>query len=241
MVHDEIAPAGAAASDINTVDQNDRWSILRTSAGRTIAVARSLTAAGFDVWTPIRTIKRPAPGQARRLVLGTRRVMIEVEVAILPGFVFARAPQIEDLARIAIDPASLHPAFSVFHHAGCVPEIKPAGLAGLRAAEAEAAAQAQAERDAETREAVRRERAEQLRTQSARMKALRRERKDFSPGDEVGVADMPALAGLPGIVEVSTGTAAVINFGGSLSMKVEAWRVFPFALLEQKGHNPIAA
>lgn len=221
--------------------REDRWCILRTSEGRTLPLARSLETAGFEVWTPVRFIKRPAPGQARRVVLGVRRRTVEVEVPILPGFVFARAPQMEALARVSFDPLSEHPQFSVLQRAGWLPEISDASIAGLRAAEAEALAQAQVEREAASRDEARRARAEQMRTQRDQLKVLRRERKDFSPGDEVGVVNMPALAGLIGTVETSTGTAAVINFGGALSMKVEAWRVFPFALLEQKGNTHIAA
>lgn len=219
----------------------DRWCILRTSAGRTLPLARALAAAGFEVWTPMRIINRPAPGQARRLVLGVRRHMIEVEVPILPGFVFARAPHMEMLSHLSLDPASEHPSFSVFQHAGRAPEVSDASIAGLRVAEAEAAAITEAARQAATRDEERRARAEQLRTRRAQMMALKRERKELGEGDKVGVADMPALAGLIGTVETSTGTAAVINFGGTLSMKIEAWRVIPVALLEQTGNTHIAA
>ncbi|WP_380925447.1 hypothetical protein [Sphingomonas leidyi] len=221
--------------------REDRWCILRTSAGRTLPLARSLAAAGFEVWTPMRVIKRAAPGQARRLVLGVRRRMVEVEVPILPGIVFARAPHMEALAYLSLDPASEHPSFSVFQNAGRAPEVSDASMVGLRAVEAEAAAFTDAEREAASREEARRARAEQLRTQNAQMRALRRVKKEFSRGDQVVIADMPALAGLTGTVEVSTGTAATIHFGGSLRMKIEAWRVFPAALLEQRGKTHIAA
>jgi hypothetical protein len=69
------------------MDTAGTWCILRTSGGRTVPLARSLAAVGFEVWTPVRTIRRPAPGQGRRLVMSQRRKLIDVDLAILPGFV----------------------------------------------------------------------------------------------------------------------------------------------------------
>lgn len=242
MVHDKIAPRGAApiASDASG-REDDYWCILRTSGGRTGALAKSLAGAGFDVWSPMRTIKRPAPGQRRALVLGTRRRMIEVEVPILPGFVFARARHLNPLAHLAADPAHQHPPFSIFRFAGRAPLVHDRSVSGLRDAEALAETMAQAERDAESREAARRVRAEHLRTERARRKALRSERKDFAEQADVVVAEMPALAGVVGKVVRSKGAAVTIDFGGALIMKVEAWRVFPAALQTPEAHTGIAA
>lgn len=149
---------------------------------------------------------------------------------ILPGFVFAAEGALIDLARLADDPMGPHPAFSVFQFAGRVPMVAEASVAGLRDAETVAAAEIQAVRDAETREAARRLRAEQQRTDRARRKALRRERRDFAVDQEVAVEEMPAMAGVTGKIVTSNGTSAIIDFGGSLIMKVEAWRVIPNAL-----------
>lgn len=206
------------------------WCILSTSGGRTLPLARSLAKAGVEVWTPTRTIRRPAPGQRRRLVMGQRRKMIEVDVAILPGFVFARADRLDDLAAIAHDPMSRHPAFTVFQVAGRVPLVADASIAGLREEEERAAAFAQSLRDAETREEARRRRAEFMRTEKARRAALRRERREFAIGANVEVVEMPSMAGMVGRVIASTGTAATIDFGGAFPMQVEAWRVIPSAL-----------
>jgi len=206
------------------------WCILSTTGGRTLPLARSLAAAGLEVWTPTRTIRRPAPGQRRRLHMGQRRKMIEVDVAILPGFVFARAAHLDDLARAAIDPASRHPLFVVFQLAGRAPMVSDASVAGLREEEERAAALAQALRDADTREEARRARAEQMKTERARRAALRRERRDFAVGVQVEIAEMPSMAGMVGRVTLSNGTTATIDFGGALPMKVEAWRVIPSAL-----------
>ena len=206
------------------------WCILSTTGGRTPPLARSLAKAGLEVWTPTRTIRRPAPGQRRRLHMGQRRKMVERDLAILPGFVFARAAHLDDLARIALDPASQHPAFIVFQLAGRAPMVSDASITGLRAEEEAAATAIQALRDADTRDEARRQRAEQMRTERARRAALRRERRDFAINDRVEVEEMPSMAGMVGKIVASTGTTATIDFGGAFPMKVEAWRVIPSAL-----------
>lgn len=206
------------------------WCILSTSGGRTLPLARSLANAGIQVWTPTRTIRRPAPGQRRSLVLGRRRKMIEVDLAILPGFVFARASHLDQLAGLALDLTHQHPVFSIFQMAGRAPLVSDASVDGLRAEEAAAAAAVQGLRDADTREEARRQRADQMRTERARRAALRRERRDFTIGEPVEVEEMPSMAGLVGRVIASSGTMATIDFGGPFPVKVEAWRVIPYAL-----------
>lgn len=218
-----------------------RWAILQTGSARTLPLCRSLIDAAIEVWTPVRTVWRPAPGQRRRLALGLRRDMVETDVPILPGFVFARAQYLDELARVALSPATCHPSFSIFQCAGRAPLVGDASIAGLRAAEAEAAASAQAYRDSQSREAERRARAEQMRTDRARRKALRSQRKDFGIGESVAVIDMPAMAGIVGRVTKSNGATATIDFGGSLIMNIEAWRVIPSALLEPDALTGIAA
>lgn len=209
-----------------------RWIILQTSSARTIPLFRSLRDDGIDSWTPVRTIWRPAPGQRRRLVMGQRRKMHEVDAPILPGFVFAGAQHVDELVAAALAPVSRHPAFAIFQIADRAPIVGETAIAGLRRAEAEAAADAQARRDAQSRDEARRARAEQMRTDRERRKALRRERRDFAPGERVAVIDMPAMAGMTGEVRRSSGTMATIDFGGSLIMQVEAWRVVPSALMD---------
>lgn len=206
------------------------WCILSTSGGRTLPLARSLAKAGLEVWTPTRTIRRPAPGQRRRLHMGQRRKMIEVDIAILPGFVFARAVHLDTVVGIVLDPASQHPAFTVFQLGGRAPLVSDASFAGLRTEEEAAAVAIQAQRDADTREKARRQRAELMRTERARRAALRRERRDFAIGEKVEINEMPSMAGMIGRVTASTGTTATIDFGGAIPMKVEAWRVIPYAL-----------
>lgn len=201
------------------------WCILQTSGPKTLPLAKSLAAAGFGVWTPTRTIRRPAPGQRRALALGRKRKMVEVQVPILPGFVFAPADAVDDLARAAADTAEPHPRFALFTVSGDVRTVTECSIVGLREAEAAAEEAAQAERDAETREEAQRLRAERMRTERDRLKMLKRERKAFDLGQEVLVIDAPAFAGIVGKVVTSDGATATVDFGGTLTMKVEAWRV----------------
>lgn len=111
------------------IDRGQRergWCILRTSPGRTLPLARSLAAAGFEVWTPKMTIYRRRPRSQRR---------IECEAPIMPTFVFARANRVRDLARVSALPVNPHPAFSIFRHGGGVPLVGDQEIVGLRAAE----------------------------------------------------------------------------------------------------------
>jgi hypothetical protein len=88
-----------------------------------------------------------------------------------------------------------------------------------------------AEREAETRAVARLERAERFRTERARLKALKRERKDLPPATLVTVAEMPALDGMEGAVVSSDGKSAIVNFGGAVNWHIEAWRLMPVAAL----------
>lgn len=108
------------------IDLGGKWCILRTGGQRTIALMRSLTAAGIDAWTPIESRKR------RR---ARSKAVIEIEAAMMPTFVFARADRAADLARVRVDPASPHPAFSLFHYQGRVPLISNAEVERLRTLE----------------------------------------------------------------------------------------------------------
>ncbi|WP_288935544.1 hypothetical protein [uncultured Sphingomonas sp.] len=204
-----------------------RWCILRTSAGRTLALTDDLVAAGIPAWTPRRVVKRPAPGNARRYVVGRRRVMVEVTVAILPGFVFANADHLNAIFALSALPPGSFPAFSILRLGERVPLVGSAQIKGLATAETDAAAEIAAVRDAESREQARRIRAEQLGTERAKRKALRREAKSFVTGTQVEVTDMPALAGMRCTILESNGTTAKVHVGGSLTIAIEAWRIVP--------------
>lgn len=210
------------------------WCILRTSGGRTLALAASLNAAGLEAWTPVRTFKRQKQGS--RLRLDGRRITVEIDAPILPTFVFARAAHLLDLEAAASDPTNEHPPFSVFHHAGRIPLVADREVAGLQEAERAAAASIREQRYAETREEADRIRIAALKTERARMRALRAaeaeqrnmlraERRDFAEGERVRVDDAPAMLGMSGVVISSDGRTAMVCFGGLLTMKIEAWQL----------------
>lgn len=199
-----------------------RWCILRTSGPKTVAVAEALTAAGFMVWTPVKTIRR---------VLSKGRPTerkVEQQVPILPTFIFALAFELPAIASAREEPDSALPAFSIFRHAGRIPLVAGADVAGLRAEEEWHAEQHRAWLEAEDRAAARRVRAEAMRTERDRRKMLRRERRDIPVDTKVGVKEMPAFDGIVGVVTSSDGKSAKVTFGGTLEWTVEAWRLNPF-------------
>jgi len=207
-----------------------RWAILRTSGGQTLPLMRSLCEAGFDVWSPAKPIRRTIRAKTPS---GTR--LIETEVPILPTFVFANDRDLSALGDIAALSISPHPAFSVFRYGGRIPIVGDAEVRGLREEEARVVALHQAIRDAESYAEGEKIRIAAIKSEAARRRAtkemerqqraaLRSTRKTFEPGAEVEVSEMPALAGVAGVVETSDGAHAWVRFG-SHSWKIEGWRL----------------
>ncbi len=207
-----------------------RWVILRTSGGQTLPLMRSLREAGFDVWSPAKPIRRTIRAKTPS---GTR--LIETEVPILPTFVFANSHELtplEDIAALSISP---HPAFSIFRYGGRIPIVGDGEVSGLREEEGRVVALNQAIRDAESYAEGEKIRIAGMKSEAARRRAtkeLEREQrsarrstsKTFEPGAEVEVAEMPALAGVAGVVEATDGVHAWVIFG-SHSWKIEGWRL----------------
>jgi hypothetical protein len=118
-----------------------KWCILRTSAGRTLGVAKALADAGFEVWTPSEMQLRRAPRS---------RTKRERMIPLIPTFVFARADRLTDLIALSKKPSQNYqywdaeerrmmargvPYFSVFRHLDRYPLITDASLEALRQAE----------------------------------------------------------------------------------------------------------
>ena len=223
-----------------------RWCILRTSGGQTLPLARSLRAAGFDVWTPERTLRRFMPAKT---ISGKR--LVETQVPILPTFVFASEDRLEELAEAAGDRASAHPAFSIFCHAGRVPLVSHGSVAGLREEEAreaatiaeiraaESHAEAERIRVAAIKSASARRRAEQA-AERQRLSALRAQRCAVALKSKVEVVDVPALVGVTGILEEVEGSYARVRFG-TQSWKIDGWRVIPSTLHDNTALRSLAA
>lgn len=208
-----------------------RWIILRTSGGQTLPLMRSLRAVGVDAWSPARTIRRVL----RRGRPSEQR--FEIDVPILPTFVFAREEQIATIADAASEPSGQHPAFSLFRHGGRIPLVADSEIAGLRGEEERQAATMQAMRDAETHEAAEVIRIAAIKSEGARLRAtkemerarlaeLRAHRVTLLPGAGVEVEEMPAMAGVVGVVESIDGSVALVRFG-SQSWKIDGWRLSP--------------
>jgi hypothetical protein len=187
-------------------ETSNRWCILRTSGPSTLPLTLSLRAAGYDVWTPTLTLRRRRPRS---------KAKIERDAPILPTFVFARAHHAADLMRLRALPVSPHPAFSVFRHGGRIPLIGDAQIGGLREEEERLAAERDAERDQERRAA-------EVNARRQRVAELRAAAQSFPVGSRVTVAQ-DAFAGMMGVVERGKGRAPVVNFGGGMSVTIEAW------------------
>ena len=121
--------------------REEDWIILQTSSAATIGLAQSLAEVGYDVWTPI---------EMRQRLVGAKREEIEQEVAIIPGYVFARYDRMADLLQLSRSPSlnyrvwdagkrsmvtKGHPYFSLFRMHGHIRGQSERGLAPLRALE----------------------------------------------------------------------------------------------------------
>jgi transcription antitermination factor NusG len=165
-----------------------KWCILRTSAARTLNVVKSLNGAGIGAWSPRRTIER------RR---GVSRARYEVEVPILPTFIFVPADFTDDVRRIVALPNSPHPAFSLFIYRDAIPLILDNELYRIREEE-----------------------------ERFRVRVQKTKRFDFSQGDGVRVDDAEsAFLGMSGVVESCDGKRAWVKFAGNFRVNIGAWKL----------------
>lgn len=102
------------------------WMILRMSSRATLPVIASLTAAGFEVWTPVEVSTRRVP---------RANVKRRVTLPLLPSYGFARADRLVELMSVASDPQHQHGDFRVMHDDRRVPLVADASLEPLRLAE----------------------------------------------------------------------------------------------------------
>lgn len=202
-------------------DMDDRWCILRTGGARTLPLAASLAAVGFEAWTP---------QQVTYIAPTKRKPAAQRAAPIVPTFVFVRSQHVDDLFRCHALAVSPHPAFSILQVAGRVPLIGGRSLAALREEEARAQRMFDALAEARDRDHARRLRADQLRTEQARRKALRTETKTIDAGAAVAVTDAPAFAGMVGKIISGDGRSYIVGFGGSVQWKIEAWQLVPVAV-----------
>ena len=179
----------------------DGWCILRTGGQRTVALARSLSEAGFEAWTPI---------QIRFREKTRRKPAEERAMPILPTFVFARARHLVDLNRLTRADIHPHPQFSIFRYQGVPPIISDQRISGLREAEAAAIKVADARRRSDAGKALK-DAKDQLRRALPKGKSI----------------DMPTgpFAGFTGVVESSTRKEAWVILPGGFRLKIDTWLV----------------
>jgi transcription antitermination factor NusG len=104
-------------------DMANYWIVLETRAQKTLALADSLRVAGYEVWAPVRAVKKRLPRS---------NVKREIVVSMLPRYVFARGSQIFDLFAEAANPIANHPQFRVAKWAGIVPRIPDRDFEAMR-------------------------------------------------------------------------------------------------------------
>ncbi|MES2904530.1 MAG: hypothetical protein V4696_10130 [Pseudomonadota bacterium] len=107
------------------------WCILRTSGSKTLRLAETLRADGYDAWTPVetRTIRVPRANVRRT-----------IQLPIMPSYVFARVYHLIDLLELAAMPVKprrqanepSHASFSVLHVHDKIPLVSDLSLDGLR-------------------------------------------------------------------------------------------------------------
>lgn len=88
-----------------------------------MAVAQSLRDAGYEAWAPTKVIQKRRPRSTQRR---------EVTLAVLPGYVFAKAVHLTDLLVEASRPVSRFPKFTVFRYCGRIPLVSERSLDNLR-------------------------------------------------------------------------------------------------------------
>jgi transcription antitermination factor NusG len=107
------------------------WCILRMASADTLRLAKSLTDAGLQVWTPVeRKVARSRLDRSR----------IHREAALMPSYVFGRVEHVNELLRLAMmQTRREHARFSVFRYQGGIPLIADGQLDALRDEEGRAA------------------------------------------------------------------------------------------------------
>lgn len=176
---------------------HNRWCILRTGSVSTLPLAKSLTDAGYEVWTPLEIHERRSPKTRKRE---------EVTAALMPSFVFARSLHLADLIDLSRSPTlnyqvwdkeqrrmvtKGHPVFRLFRSDGGYPTVSDRELQPLRIAE--------------------------------KRTAPKPAGKVFNTGDRIKLTE-GGFAGLSGIVERTQGAFALVAFPGfNIPVKIATW------------------
>lgn len=102
------------------------WCILRMASADTLRLFKTLTSAGFEVWTPV---------EKRMGRMPRTRAIFDKEFPLMPSYIFASVHHLTELHSLAMLPNREHPKFSMFRYQGGIPLIADAQLNALRAEE----------------------------------------------------------------------------------------------------------
>ena len=108
------------------------WCVLRTASRHTIQLAESLTADGYEAWTPVETKLVNVPNKPDKR---------ELKLPIMPSYVFARSQRIVDLLLLEDMPVKpskggAHADFTVMRPFGEIALVPDVHLTALRHMEA---------------------------------------------------------------------------------------------------------
>ncbi len=107
-------------------DETSGWIVLRCSGSNTLKLAGTLSADGFDVWTPVEEVDKRKPRRP-----GRNRETLPV----MAGYIFAKARHLLDLLEMSHPDTNPERGFSVFRHNGRFPLIADEALNPLRVIE----------------------------------------------------------------------------------------------------------
>lgn len=187
------------------------------ASGRTLAVVRSLNAAGFQVWTPtgMKRIPRPRSTKYR-----------DEQRALMTCFAFAPYEDAPRLAAIVQAPVQEHPAFSLLMYRDTYGRVPDASLQGLRDFEvnhAEEWATFVATEEADRLERLRKKK-NKRKIGTSRLNAAR----SYVMGQTVRVEGTAFTSLTARVVENKRNGELVIEFDGSpMTLTVEACDVRP--------------
>lgn len=157
------------------------WCILRTAGRQTLSLAEQLSKDGLLTWAPSMVVRKRTP---------RKRDVRNVEVAVLPSFVFARAGDLDTLIALENAPTKACPDFAVFRHMDKIPIITDDQLGPLRVFE--------------EREAMR---------AAMRARKKNRHRYNIPAGSTVQISEGP-FGGMMGVVKSGDGKFTAVSFGG---------------------------
>lgn len=172
------------------------WIILRTAGRSTLPLAKSLTEAGYDVWTPSQI--PDVMGKAKR------RALDEPRAPMFPTYLFARRRHLLELIALSQSPASKHAGFCLLRDNIGYKMTSERSLAHIRAEEA---------------------RIDALHVARAQRERSKQRGQSFDVGERVTLPPelYPAFAGLDAFVEESDDRHTWLSLGGLWRIEISTF------------------